>query len=629
MKKYLRKLQDNVVRSKIKKAKIRKADVFFIVKKLPRCFKTWKIFVKTLKERNSMKRNASMFHREVLETKYFYIWWNKFEQTRELRTMERMAMMQHTESTLRHHFHIWATKTRSILSANHSDVLARVHYRHALLHTAMTSWKKFYKMSMERQRKQDYAESYHRTGTLAGAWLSWLRYVEQKRAKRKQISEIESKYSRKVVEKCFEGWKVFVRMTRQINLKASAQLEAKRNKILRETFTKWRLATLENIQKKSFNEKARNHRNNQLKLAVFLKWRKWSVVHNYRKTQIKEKVDFCVNTLNFSSRKRYFHRWVLALSELGKEKKKEKLAVEFYRKKVSKVVFNAWLLFRFLALKKLLMQRQANIFSCQRILRTSFSTWSSHFKDSVSERKKTGDALWLWSVTLQGRCLDGWRAFTAERSRKKQRFAQALKMRSHDMVTHGCTQILRYHADKLAERTNMAAKLQVQSSHTAYHLAWKYGMIWLNKTRHRMDERKAFQTIRTWSPQPNMDILVKPSLPTCTSFEVAKVRAAPRLPDFLDESLNREGLLLSKYSTSHATHDDRNDDFAVSRTMINEKVVSHDIYESRDGNHEPQILLPPSAFTLNHGEQDHAGDANHIHGSNHGYEWNHMNTRES
>ena len=74
----------------------------------------------------------------------------------------------------------------------------------------------------------------------------------------------------------------------------------------------------------------------------------------------------------------------------------------------------------------------------------------------------TGDALWHWAVVLQGRCFDNWRNYIAERKRKKKRYDKAMDARRYHLIKSGCAQMLQFHANALAQRTQYEACQQAK-----------------------------------------------------------------------------------------------------------------------------------------------------------------------
>lgn len=98
------------------------------------------------------------------------------------------------------------------------------------------------------------------------------------------------------------------------------------------------------------------------------------------------------------------------------------------------------------------------------------------------------DALWHWALTLQAKCLDGWKLYVSERKRKKARYADAMDRRRYRMIKEGCIRMLRYHGDVVAMRTKAAAyqKAKVSDSKLrncllfdaiidiVLHLGWKF-----------------------------------------------------------------------------------------------------------------------------------------------------------
>lgn len=239
----------------------------------------------------------------------------------------------------------------------------------------------------------------------------------------------------------------------------------------------------------------------------------------------------------------------------------------------------------------------------------------------------SGDALWHWALTLQGKCLTAWLQHTRRRQQKREQYHAVLDDRRHEMIKIGCRKLLQYHGDAVRNRTEATARemaqviglaalcsywslygpseaesvnefcfelilrpylilpflcnvtltprcivnrylvngtvfqflfLTLQSQYVEHHLACKYARKWISKVRTQRNQRKTSLSpspSKYSSPSKHSRVHQSPrknTIPFSTADSVVKtpiVRTlpAPRFPDFLNDSLQRDGI---KYTSA-------------------------------------------------------------------------------
>ncbi|CAK8675526.1 unnamed protein product [Clavelina lepadiformis] len=672
------------------KKNIIKAEAHFIVKAQPKCFHQWQSYVKEVKGINQIKRDADSFRREVLSSKYFYLWWTRFEHEQETRTMERMALIQHNENTLRHHFCMWKGKTQIILSANRSDAIARVHYRKVLLRSAVRSWVAYTKAALARHKKFEYAALYHQNSVVAGAWLSWRQYTDGKREIKQKVEKSVHHHNQQLLTKCMKYWKCYCEISKAKAERCEAGFAVKQRIKLCEVFQTWRRRTKDWAVKRRSNEMAQRHHRHNIQRSIVKSWKEWAAVHYHKKQQTIEGINEARSVLDRSKLKLLFQRWKQQKDITVSDRHNFTRACLHYNNKVNRILFQAWRVYRYICLKKDLMKRQAANYNDSRILKTYFFKWRVMLEFRYEQESKTGEALWHWAITLQSKCFLEWRFYVSEKKRKKVRYDRAMDARRCHLLRQGCSQILRYHGDQLARRTSLAACQQAQTRYVAYHLAWKYGKLWIEKVRRRTGQPNFSSRITPfrepeWAPITTCAVkdsskiwisrpapITAPPVPVPSQKEpMRKIspthRPEPRHPEFLDESLGREGLIVGErapftehferaeeescsssefcqslplqtsadfFHTSPSCH--RSPTSAVtSRTPYGIPVTSYFNFRpspeapslpdrtsqnTYKGNTSNLVLLPPSAFRLSEDNEpsstdvDNHGDVVHLNG---------------
>ncbi|XP_030850936.1 uncharacterized protein LOC105445288 isoform X2 [Strongylocentrotus purpuratus] len=258
----------------------------------------------------------------------------------------------------------------------------------------------------------------------------------------------------------------------------------------------------------------------------------------------------------------------------------------FHCKKLRQRCFQQWQAYRLLCIKKALMARQALWLNKIRMQAKFYSRWKHQLSEGQEENGKTVMALWLWSIRLQQRTLHAWIGYMKERRRKKDRITQALESRRVELLREGVRQWLMVAGSLGERRAAVAAKHHAQTSLKSYRVVQRCASHWRQKTianRGKKRHRNSTQRKVRFEDEPptrgqgsevtlplitqRSSMLLEPlgsrGMPVMSSsvdermlerdveertFSVTsksvtgKMRPQPRRPDFLRDSLQREGL---------------------------------------------------------------------------------------
>ncbi|KAI8490304.1 spindle pole body protein Sfi1 [Branchiostoma belcheri] len=192
----------------------------------------------------------------------------------------------------------------------------------------------------------------------------------------------------------------------------------------------------------------------------------------------------------------------------------------------------------------------------------------SQLKLANDEREKTTQALWHWSVCLQYRTLQAWLQYTADRRRRADRIAIAMETRRRRLLREGVAQWLAMATDMADMRSNMSAQRQAEVAYGTFQIVRKCAMRWREKTLagrrkdkrlNRGDKTAPGPVVKdvpsVTRPTPSVASPVRPVPADLTRgmqvvdramagpYTGRRDRPKPRHPDFLADSLKREGLL--------------------------------------------------------------------------------------
>uniref|UniRef100_H3BBT7 SFI1 centrin binding protein n=1 Tax=Latimeria chalumnae TaxID=7897 RepID=H3BBT7_LATCH len=247
-----------------------------------------------------------------------------------------------------------------------------------------------------------------------------------------------------------------------------------------------------------------------------------------------------------------------------------------------------WKQYHLCCLRKTLLQRQGERFQTQKLSHQYFRCWKfKQLLEKSREEEQTAVALWFWSLTLQGKVYDAWIKYVLERRRKKVRIAKAAETYRTNLIREGVTQVLRYTADMAQLRTQLAARSHVEMAFSLHKVIHHCAMAWKQKALGKKEKprprpapspQKKTVTfnipISSGQPGPEAElhasggVLKLPTSPVQSKslpvvlgtgeavfnelLAARQLRRPPRKPDFLIQSLQREGLLEaeSRYSRS-------------------------------------------------------------------------------
>nr|XP_039260565.1 protein SFI1 homolog [Styela clava] len=560
-----------------------KADSHFIVRILPLCFQRWRNFVRESKIKLARCTRADDFHTGSLQMKYFYTWWEKFDICRECRTLERIAFVHNRELTLRRNFLKWKQRAYKQIVEKKSESHADLCYREILLKRSFKNWKQLRSQGRKKRQKIIRAATYCYHNTLAGSWIAWRTYVNKQKTKKILINKAILCERRSLLIKCTVKWKLYFEKVKNFKEIAEQRFKIKKKERMGLIFLRWKSATHKQLCLKEKESGAYSFHCRNVLLKSVQRWRLWSAMHRHQRIQKEERLYEVSDQLCQLRARRILRKWKLCAVESRLERCKIVIAHNHFRLKVCRVAFQVWKVYRYVRLKKMLMTQQAHCFHERSLSKSYFQKWKISLAEKFDENQKDGEALWHWALSLQQKVLESWILYTAEQKRKNSRYNDAMRKRRLHLLKKGCIKMLEYHSEMIHLRTKSAATHHAHSSYAGYHLAWKFAKKWRNIVKERnknrqkviekpkptnltfivdnpmyypipevMLERKNVPKISgsklqsNWvsEPRPIRSIPV-PSISTVPLSPVRppqKWRPAPRGPNFLMDSLQREGL---------------------------------------------------------------------------------------
>ncbi|XP_065502322.1 protein SFI1 homolog isoform X3 [Caloenas nicobarica] len=447
--------------------------------------KFWNRWKSRLEEKEEEQQQAltSVAHaryRRVLMKQVFDTWLLKACKQQEYRMGEKRAVVHFERQLLRCSWCLWRRRTAARLEEQESLVRARDHYSNLLLLKAFCLWKKNAHERETEKLKEMQASRFHYSKCLQQSWNKWRKYMDHQREKWRKLVQADVHYQQTLLGKTLAAWKVLL----QWRYTASLQRYYHQQKMT---------AVME----------ARKHLETVHLQTLFLHWKKLTWESLVLKAQQ--------------------HR-----------------AVQHHQQHLLQKYLVKWKKYHQRCLGKMLLQRQGEQLMTHRLCSASFSCWKARLLQQRWEQRKTVQALWHWSLSLQRKVFDAWLKFAKGQQQKKDHTEKAAGVDHAASLREDVTLVRRSTGGmkQLGEQLRAQRQLQKQvtckmpdvSPETRGHSAEEGP--WLSKCSHL-----PFHLADGDSILSDLNAIRQARLP-------------PWRPDFLLESLESKELLASPLTRS-------------------------------------------------------------------------------
>ncbi|XP_064601654.1 protein SFI1 homolog isoform X2 [Liolophura sinensis] len=607
-----------------------KAEAYFYWANLPKYFFRMKVFVHIMKNKQYNSQKAEQFRRENLQARFFYQWFVESEKSQNDRMAERMAIVQYDGNLGRRFLRMWRQKTQEVLEEQEKMALAAEHDSRAVCRNALNIWRQ-YVDELRRSQKNDVKAAKHLyLQRIKRSLIAWKMYQEKKKKKTSRQQKAVSHYHHKQCRLVLQRWCVYLTQRRQQKAAAEEKYQAKCDLLRRWVIQTWGRRIHENIQEREANKRAETHHNRRILVKVLKTWHRFAAIHAYKKSETAQLVMQGQEELHTGILRRSFLHWRLARDEALILTLKHEQAVQHHQNCVGLRTLQAWKHFCQLSYRKKLLARQALWFR-QTVAQTRyFACWKQEHEQAQEKQAKTNLALWHWCLSLQRRVLILWWSYTENRRRKKVRHTEALDRRQLRLLREGATQWLRVAHELTQFRAKFAAQQHSKSAYDTYQLVQKFALRWkLTVARRKTSQQMSSQIPRESHDPPRSRII--PTAPVLSlspvigqrfkaipegsvqaesesshALTLRLMRPRPRQPDFLIDSLKREGLLTtsSGHKGFRSKPDDSGSDKQIGILQPEIKAVACDrptVISSEENRvqqpyqlpcHRPRVILP-------------------------------------
>ncbi|XP_009082343.1 PREDICTED: protein SFI1 homolog, partial [Acanthisitta chloris] len=511
-------------------------------------------------------------YRRVLMRQMFDTWLLKACKLQEYRMEEKRAVL-HFERQLLHCFWCsWRRRTAACLEEQEALVHAGDHYSNLLLLKAFCLWKQSAQERKTERLKETQASRFHCSKCLQQTWNKWREYVEHQREKWRKLVQADLHYQHTLLGKTLAAWKSYQQNVECI-LSQVAEKEKQHSRVLLRQFLRtWRENALALVHEAEATTQADEHYRRAVLSKVLLQWRHTAwlrVCHRQQKvtalTEARKHLDIVrLETL--------FLHWKELTRESLMLRAQHHRAVQHHQQHLLRKYLVKWKKYHQQCLRKMLLQGLGDHLMTRRLCSASFSCWKTRLLEQQWEKRKTVQALWHWSLTVQRKVFDAWLRFAKEQQEEKDGVEKFTGVDHMTSLREGVTWALRNTTGIKQLQEQLQAQHQLKAAYNLHQSVYCCAMLWKQKAlSKKLNNPCSFlpslkMQMEKGSPETRGHSSEEESWPSkCRhlpfhSADVGSVlsdlnaiqqaRLPPQRPDFLLESLESKELLGPPFTRS-------------------------------------------------------------------------------
>ncbi|XP_077149985.1 protein SFI1 homolog isoform X1 [Ranitomeya variabilis] len=548
---------------KIKKMLVAVADSHYVRCLLPHSFQTWREQTYIKQKCREMEDQAAQFYSFSVQRRVLLTWSKKLEHQQETRLAERLAILHCNASLLEQCWWKWKRCLAALNAECEGIMLASDHYCRRRLFIAFHAWRNHIEDVKTEQSREELALCHHQQLCKRNGWNQWRLFVVYRRHKRQMLLCADVHYQQWLLRRVLEAWKHYHRNIQNVLQEVTSKERQHNEQILRAALNTWRTQATAQIRERIQTDIAKHHYRNMVLRQVLQSWREAAYLQACGREQTSQEVNVAIVCLQKGKLCRMFLYW-RELSQISKrEGVKRDMAAKHHKRRLLTICVKNWKVYYALCLRKKLLQRQQMIWSRHRLCLYHWRKWQQMLLEKRRQDNQTVQALWHWSFNLQGKVFDYWLAYLHESRRKKQRLAMAVEVYRTDLLRKGVTRILHFMSGMKHFRSQQSTQNQLKEVHIQNLAVRRCAMIWKEKVFKKNPQIPPQKKVTFQLPITHLrsqeefhctqvDHVAKKVVttplsgcePTLSAIPaLRKDRLKPRTPDFLLQSLEREGLL--------------------------------------------------------------------------------------
>ncbi|KFZ67200.1 Protein SFI1, partial [Podiceps cristatus] len=417
----------------------------------------------------------------VLMRQVFDTWLLKVCKQQEHRMGEKKAVL-HFERQLLHRFWcFWHRRTASCLEEQEGLVCARDHYSNLLLLKAFCLWKQNTQERKTERLKEMQALRFHYSKCLQQSWNKWREYVGHQHEKWRKLVQADMHYQHTLLGKTLAAWKSYQHNMQCLLYKVAEKEKQHTRQLLRQLLRTWRENALALIREAKATTRADEHYRRAILSKVLLQWRYTASLQVYCCQQKTRAVMEARKHLDMMHLQTLFLRWKELTRESLMLRAQQHRAVQHHQQHLLQKYLVKWKKYHQQCLGKMLLQRQGDRLMTHRLLSASFSCWKTRLQQQQWETRKTMQALWHWSLSLQRKVFDAWLRFAKGQQQKRVCIEKATGIDHTTLLREDVTRDLRYSTGTKQLQGQLQAQHQVKAACNLHQSVYRCAMLWKQK----------------------------------------------------------------------------------------------------------------------------------------------------
>ncbi|KAM4808084.1 protein SFI1 homolog [Rhinophrynus dorsalis] len=536
------------------------------------CFELWIKRKVHQQQWRQMEDQAAHFYRSTVQRRVFFTWCKELDRQRKNHTAERMAILHFNWRLLEQYWCAWKDRFESQLEEHEGNALAAEHHWRHQLRMAFYLWRWNVQEIKAESARAEKAMHHHCQLCVRKAWNNWRMFVFHRNQKWQRQLRADLHYQHHLLARIVGAWKQYYMDSQIILHRVEEKEKQHKDSIARSALCTWRRhAAAQALERRQGVLAVTHYRTTKL-TQVMRAWRDTTSVLAYHREQTAEAVREAATVLQRGKLRCLFLYWKELSYTTKSLRIKMEAAAALHGKNLLRDCMKKWKTYHAQCLRKMMLQRLGTWFSGQRIERCYLRQWSQKLVEKQKQEKKMVQALWNWSITLQGKVFDAWLEYVWERLRRKARITDAVEVYHSDLLKTGVTRILHYMSGKKQFRSQLTTQQQVKEVYMKNLATRRCAMIWKEKVFRRRTLPPSQKKKVTFQVQSEGDsrcpslhttpvairddqntVLLAGGEPALNAISMLRTdRLKPRTPDFLLQSLEREGLLGTVLRMGHS-----------------------------------------------------------------------------
>ncbi|XP_010573299.1 PREDICTED: protein SFI1 homolog isoform X4 [Haliaeetus leucocephalus] len=485
---------------------------------------------------------AHAHYRRVLMKQVFDTWLLNACNQQEYRMGEERAVLHFERQLLRCCWRFWHRRTAACLEEQEGLVRARDHYSNLLLLKAFGLWKQNTQERKTERLKEMQALRFQYSKCLQQTWNKWKEYMGHQREKWRKLVQADMHYRHTLLCKTLAAWKSYQHNVQCVLYQVAEKEKQHTRLLLRQLLCTWRENTLALICEVKATTQADEHYRRAILSKVLLQWRYTALLQVRCRQQKVTAVMEARKRLDIVRLQTLFLHWKELTRESLMLRAQQQRAVQHHQQHLLQKYLVKWKEYHQQRVGKMLLQRQGDWLMTRRLCSASFSCWKTQLLRQRWEKRKTVQALWHWSLSLQRKVFDAWLTFAKGQQQKKDHIEEATGFYHTTLLREGVTPVLRDTAGTEQLQGQLQAQHQLKKQVT-----FKMPDVSLETRGHLAEEE----------PWPSKCSHLPFHLADGDSVlsdlnAIRRARLPPRRPDFLLESLESNELLGPPFTRSEA-----------------------------------------------------------------------------